>query len=88
MKYRIHLTAGSNGLPVSETRQRIDAALTLCETLARNVIRANGGLIRDGEREVFTDEGDAFMQKVFKLDDRGGTVSIYNRLLILTPSRS
>lgn len=81
MKYRIHLTAGPNGLPFSDTRQRADAALLLCETLARNVVRANAGLD--------TARGNVIIQKVRDLDpSRGGSVIIYDRLLILTPSRS
>lgn len=80
MLYRIHLTAGS-GLPVSETRQREDAARLLAERIAYNCISSNGGLD--------TQQGHAIMSAVRALDfSRGGTITMYGRVLFVTPSRS
>jgi hypothetical protein len=80
MIYRIHLTAG-NGLPVSETRKRADAAALLAETLVRNVVRFNAGLD--------TAQGNAAILAVRAIDPtRGGTATFYGRMLTITPSRS
>lgn len=86
MKYRVHLTAGSNGLPFSDTRQRAGAALDLCERLALNAMSYHGDRRKDGS---ITPAGWDLLHKVRDLDpSRGGEVMVYGRLLILTPSRS